>query len=206
VPAFYLQIFAGAIALSYFYWPAALPSFEYIATLKTEYGIVFAILSTALFGGLLPYLMMLLRGQIHFAPFAQVIFYGLLWGFIGGLVDTFYGLQSFMFGDSNELSTIAKKVIVDQFVFSVFVTAPIVTLSFLFRDCRFSIRHWKRSINSKIFTQQIPITVVSTWIVWIPAVSIIYSMPSALQIPLNNIVLCMFVLILAIVNKPETNN
>jgi hypothetical protein len=40
-------------------------------------------------------------------------------------------------------------------------------------------------------------------LIWIPAVSIIYSMPNELQIPLFNLVLCFWVLLLNVLNKPR---
>jgi hypothetical protein len=41
----------------------------------------------------------------------------------------------------------------------------------------------------------------SQWMVWIPAVSIIYCLPSALQIPLFNLVVCFWVLLLTFVSR-----
>ena len=42
---------------------------------------------------------------------------------------------------------------------------------------------------------------ISAWIVWVPAVLIIYSLPANLQIPLFNLVLCFFSLVLAFVSR-----
>lgn len=202
-PAIYLQLFALLVGLSYFYIPVLAPAFVFLANLKSQYGVWYAIMSTSIFGGLLPYLVMFFTNQITFKPVTQLLFYCLLWAFMGALVDTFYQFQSFLFGDNNDVFTIVKKVLFDQFVFTVFVTSPLITCLFLIRDCRFNLRLWLDSTSLKLLTEQLPATLLSTWIVWIPAVCIIYAMPSTLQIPLFNIVLCMFVLILAIVNKPE---
>jgi hypothetical protein len=43
----------------------------------------------------------------------------------------------------------------------------------------------------------------STWVVWIPAVSIVYSLPSALQLPIFNLVLCFWCLLLTFVTGSE---
>ena len=89
-----------------------------------------------------------------------------------------------------------------QFVFSVFVTSPFIALAFLWKDQQFNWQQTKIHFDDLIKVQ-IPTTIVTTWIIWIPAVSLIYMMPSNLQIPLFNLVLCFFVLILAILNVDE---
>lgn len=202
-PAIYLQIVALAIALSYFFVPASAPFFNFLAYLKTTYGVSYAVISTSIFGGLLPYLLMLLTKQIHFRPIAQLFFYCIFWAFMGAVIDSFYQYQAYLFGSDNQVSTIIKKVLFDQFVFNIVFAAPFTALCFLFRDSQFKVDSWLSGINKQFFTEDIPVVLISTWIIWIPAVTIIYAMPSNLQIPLFNIVLCMFVLILAILNKPN---
>lgn len=202
-PAIYLQTIAVAIALSYFYIPTTEPFFASLAHLKTTYGIYYSIVSTAIFGGLLPYLIMLFTKQIHFKPIAQLVFYCTLWGSMGLIVDLFYQFQGSLFGNNNDVSTIIKKVVLDQFVYNIIFAAPVTTLCFLYRDNQFRLKPWLKCINRKLFTEEIPILLISTWIVWVPAVSVIYTMPPNLQVPLFNIVLCLFVLIIALLNKPK---
>lgn len=48
---------------------------------------------------------------------------------------------------------------------------------------------------------RIPCGLVSTWVVWVPATSLVYTLPSPLQIPLFNLVLCFFVLLLSFVSQ-----
>jgi hypothetical protein len=56
-------------------------------------------------------------------------------------------------------------------------------------------------MDRKFFCVKIPTVVLSNWLVWIPAVSVVYAMPAELQIPLFNLVLCFWVLLLAVLNK-----
>lgn len=44
---------------------------------------------------------------------------------------------------------------------------------------------------------------ISNWLIWIPAVSVIYMMPVDLQLPLFNIVLLFFGLLVAVLSKNE---
>jgi hypothetical protein len=200
LPGLCLQLFALTIGLSYFYWPASQPTFQFFADLKAEYGVVYAAISTALFGGLLPFIYMYLSGKIRFLPIQQLIFYVLIWALLGSVINAFYNFQVVLFGDGNDWLTIVKKTAFDQFVFSTFLTGPFIALAFLWKDQQFNWQKAKMQF-ADLIKVQIPTTVVTTWIIWIPAVSLIYMMPSNLQIPLFNLVLCFFVLILAIVNE-----
>jgi hypothetical protein len=202
LPGLCLQLFALTIGLSYFYWPASQQIFQFFADLKTEYGALYAVISTSIFGGLLPFLYLFLRGEIKFLAVTQLLFYIIIWAALGGLINGFYGLQILLFGEGTDWLTIFKKTVFDQFVFSVFVTSPFIALAFLWKDQQFNWQQTKMHFNDLIKVQ-IPTTIVTTWIIWIPAVSLIYMMPSNLQIPLFNLVLCFFVLILAILNVDE---
>lgn len=206
LPGLCLQLFALIIGVSYFYWPTAQHVFLVFADLKAQYGRFYAIISTAIFGGLLPFIYLFFSGKISFMPFKQLLFYLLVWAMLGGVIDAFYAFQVILFGDGTDWLTIAKKTAFDQFVFSAFITGPFIALAFLWKDQRFNWKHTKMHFDDLVKIQ-IPATVVTTWIIWIPAVSLVYMMPSNLQIPLFNLVLCFYVLILAILNgevKPSS--
>lgn len=202
LPGMCLQLFALSIGLSYFYWPASQQIFQFFADLKAEYGVVYAVISTSIFGGLLPFLYLLVSGKIRFLHFQQLLFYLFIWAMLGWVINAFYGFQVLLFGEGTDWQTIVKKTVFDQFVFSVFVTAPFIALAFLWKDQQFNWQKTKMQFEDLIKVQ-IPTTVVTTWIIWIPAVSLIYMMPTNLQIPLFNLVLCFFVLILAILNEGD---
>jgi hypothetical protein len=202
LPGLCLQLFALTIGLSYFYWPVSQQTFQFFADLKVEYGAWYAVISTSIFGGLLPFLYLFLSGKIRFLPIAQLLFYIIIWAALGGLINGFYGLQIVLFGEGTDWLTILKKTSFDQFVFTVFVTSPFIALAFLWKDQQFNWQKTKMHFDDLVKVQ-IPTTIVTTWIIWIPAVSLIYMMPSNLQIPLFNLVLCFFVLILAILNVDD---
>ncbi|WP_166424191.1 hypothetical protein [Paraglaciecola sp. 20A4] len=201
IPAICLQIIALGIGFSYFYWPASLPVFNFFGQLKAQHGANYAVVSTALFGGLLPYLYLLSVGQISFKPKRQLLFYCALWAIMGWLVDTFYGLQITLFGNDTDIATLIKKTAFDQFVFSALLTCPFLTLSYQFKDAQFSFEAFLQTLNKRLFLLYLPTTIVTNWLVWIPAVLLIYLMPPVLQIPLFNLVLCFFVLVLAMLNS-----
>ncbi|WP_448246585.1 hypothetical protein [Thalassotalea agariperforans] len=205
MPGIFLQVIALLIGCCYFFWPSAQPVFTFIASVKSENSIMFAMLSTALFGGLIPFIFLLAMGRIKFKPVQQGLFYCFLWGFIGLVVDYFYGWQAVWFGIENNVATIAIKTFVDQFIFSALLTCPFMTIAYLWKDQQFNFGALKSQLNKSLFTLKIPSIVITNWLIWIPSVSLIYMMPRALQLPLFNVVLCFFVIVLAVLTAPETS-
>ena len=138
IPGVFLQIFALMIALSYFFWPASQTVFSFFAELKAANGASYAVISTALFGGVIPFLYLFLSGKVTFMPVRQFIFYILVWAVIGWIINELYLFQSYLFGDQTNWQTIVKKTVFDQFVFSMFFTCPLLTLLYLWKDQKFN--------------------------------------------------------------------
>lgn len=201
VPGLILQAFALSIVLAYFFYEPALPIFNATAALKLEYSTAFAIVATSLFGGFFPFCLLCLRKKIKNKVWAHLLFNLLFWAFMGWLVDSFYQFQSVLFGDGNDAVTVIKKTLLDQFVFSVFITSPFVSAMYIWRASDFQWKVSKAVLKRSYFRQNLPATVFSTWIVWLPAVTLIYIMPPTLQLPLFNLVLFFFVLLLSALNK-----
>jgi hypothetical protein len=130
-----------------------------------------------------------------------LLFYVVFWGLKGVEVDFFYQLQGGWFGYEKNIKTIVTKVAVDQFLYSALWAAPMITITYLWLEHGFSFRACSTAITKSFVLVKIPTVIFSNWLVWIPAVSIVYSMPQDLQIPLFNLVLCFWVLILAVLNK-----
>jgi len=49
--------------------------------------------------------------------------------------------------------------------------------------------------------QTVPV-LISNWAVWVPAVAMIYAMPPALQLPIQNLVACLWVMMVMFMTKP----
>ncbi len=190
----------ASVCISYHYLPGCRGLLDEIALWKKQSGYFFAACSTALFGGLIPYLNLLARGEI---PKDKALGWGLFflcfWGYKGMEVDAFYRLQSMLFGNSTEITVLASKVFVDQFVYCVIWSAPMTAICFGWKDSGFS---WKfpKEYPRMIFEESI-FLLFSTWIIWIPAVSFVYSMPENLQMPMFNLTLCFFVLVITVLGK-----
>jgi hypothetical protein len=182
--------------------------YAWFGVLKHDYGFIYAFVATAFFGGFIPfaYLWATKRIDPSRSALALLVFYVIFWGLKGIEVDFFYQLQGMWFGYENNVKTIATKVAVDQFLYSALWAAPTITIAYLWVEHGFNVRACGAAFTKSFFFVKIPTVIFSNWLVWIPAVSIVYSMPQDLQIPLFNIVLCFWVLILAVLNKkPDVN-
>ena len=177
-----------------------------LARIKLQYGYLYSACATGLFGGLIPFLAMFFRGSVPpRRTFQWFLFFPLFWAFKGVEVDAFYRLQSFFFGASPEFKVVLYKVLVDQFVYCVIWSAPLTAIFYGWKDADFK---WNDVVvlqNFGVMLDEILFLLLSTWIIWIPAVTIVYSMPNNLQIPLFNLTLCFFVLVITLSEKSGEN-
>jgi hypothetical protein len=181
--------------------------FQSVGLWKSRYGLAFSATTTAFFGGVVPFVFLQATGRVRRDRLAaELAFYMFFWAYKGVEVDLFYRLQSLLFGEHATPATIARKVVVDQFVYNPIWAAPMSALAFLWKESSFSWRTMKSKLGSEFMTFTVPVTLMSTWAVWIPAVTIIYCLPAPLQIPLFNLVLCFWVLVLSFISKRPAEN
>ena len=199
IPGIALWILGSAVVFVYYSVGAARPGFEWIMELSQTYGFLYSGVATAVFGGLIPFLYLLATGRI---PSGKVrtwcLFFVIYWSIRGIEVDAFYRLQNWLFGGGTDWQTIATKVLVDQFIYCPFWAAPMTAVCYAWKGENFSWRRLRERVDQRFFLFEIPSVLLSTWIVWIPATAIIYSLPLPLQMPLFNLVLCFFVLLVSV--------
>ncbi|MFC1568947.1 hypothetical protein ACFL4L_01815 [bacterium] len=203
IPGLFLLIFGILIIVAY-YWLTPVHYFlSKIAEMKEHGGYLFSILSTALFGGLIPYLYQIVTGQIRKgAPvIATGIFMIVFYGYRGFEVDLFYQFQARLFGEGLLPYTIIKKIIVDQFIYAPFWAIPMITIGLMFKNCYLSWAALKPALNRRFLTDTMPTVILSTWVIWIPGVAIIYSFPFSLQIPIMNFIVCFYTLMVLKIAK-----
>jgi hypothetical protein len=90
---------------------------------------------------------------------------------------------------------------VDQFVYCIFWSAPFTALFYGWKKAGFKFVADPPWLSARFIFEESIFLLFSTWIIWIPSVSIIYAMPENLQIPLFNITLCFFVLVISVLEK-----
>jgi len=202
VPGLAIQLLALLLVGSYYLLPDVAAFWNALARLKESYSLLFAFGSTAIFGGLIPLVYQRLTGKDGAGmTAANVAFVLLFWGYKGGEVELFYRFQAWLFGDNCLVGTIVKKVAMDQFVYCPLWATHTVLLGLTWQHCRFDFRALSAALRGNYWSELLPGMLISTWMVWIPAVSIIYCLPQALQIPMFNLVLCFFVLLASSLKK-----
>ncbi len=204
VPAMALWIFGAVLITSYHYIPAVHDGLESVGRLKTSWGWVFSMISTGIFGGLIPVLLpKLLNHDRAKISLEIVIFSTLLWAYKGIETDYFYRLQGVLFGTSADIATIAIKTLIDQFVWVPLFGLVNVMMFYCWRDNGYSFRRTWQSLGAAWYWSQVLPVLFANWVVWIPAVLMIYALPSALQIPVQNLILCFWVLVLVFFTAPS---
>ena len=201
IPGLILWIMGVCLVAIYYFGEFSRPWFNQIIILKETYGFAYSAVSTCFFGGLIPYVFMQLTGRDRLKGLGSgAIFLG-YWAIRGIDVDAFYRLQALVFGTEVDLPTIVAKVLVDQFVYCVVWASPITALFYTWREAGFSLKQWKGNKTWSELFDMILIFTVTTWVVWIPGTAIIYSLPSPLQIPLFNLTLCFFVILVSVFSQ-----
>ncbi len=196
-----LQSIALALILSYYLIPTVSARLDDLGSLNERWSPWLAIALTVLFGGIIPLGVEALQAAKRQQPqrsVAQLLFTLLVWGINGALTAWLYQYQASLFGSAPTVSTVIKKVLVDQFIWVPLYVVPFFTLIFLWRDQQFSYQGLRTALQERSFWDRALPLMISNWAVWIPAVSIIYAFPTSLQIILMNLILVFWSLILTI--------
>jgi hypothetical protein len=154
-----------------------------LAAWKTAGGAVFAAVSGAVAGGLLPELAKWLadrrtaglRGRG-----GEVAFNTLFFAFNGVVIDLLYRMEALLFGREAHLRTVVLKTAFDQFVFTP-AWLVLITLLFLWRQRGFSVARTLPALRGGFYRARVVPLLIPNWCFWIPIVSIIYALPVPLQ-------------------------
>lgn len=206
-PAIVLQIVAAAIVLGYYFHEPTRAVLEHVQRMKLAYGLPFAIFTTIIFGAWLPMLVRAAQRWYRREPTGinrgDLLFFSLFWGEKGVEVDLLYRAQSHVFGDGPQIGLVVVKVFVDQFVY-VPIWGIVTTVFFLkWHDCNYSWRTTWDALGPNWYVKKMFPVMLMCWFVWVPAVAVIYCLPLPLQLPIQNLVLCLWMLLLMFATKEQ---
>jgi hypothetical protein len=202
-----LWAFGTALLIGYLWVPPIQRLLAHLGEWKQHSGLAFSILSTALFGGLLPSLLprwLNRRGEIP--PPRDVLANTLFWGAKGIELDWLYRVQALLFGTEPGLTTVAVKTLVDQALYVPTIGLVNVVVFRLWQTRHYAWRGTLAEFRAGWYRRHVLPVLISNWLVWIPAVALIYRLPLPLQLPIQNLVLCFWVLILTILTRPAAPN
>lgn len=205
LPGFVLQIVALGLVLAYYRHEPTRVALNQLAQWKMDVGVTFAIVSTGLFGGLLPVLYLrLLRGGDERYSWAQGAAITAFWAYKGLEVDLFYRVLARWVGAGHEVGTIVTKMALDQFVYCPLFAVPVTVLVYEWVSVHFDRGAMAADIRAGgwFYRRVLPLLISNLW-VWLPTVAIIYSLPTPLQLPLQNLVLLFFTLLVAHQTRKE---
>jgi len=202
VPGICIQIVMLGIVLLYFGSERARPFFEQIGTWKTESGYLFSFVSVAVAGGIFPEILRVLffqKGRVERRNWSNLLFTIPFWGIQGLAVDLLYRSQAVWFGNNAHFWTIAKKVAVDQFLYNPLFAAPFGVTIYEWKNRGYQ---WSSEfLHWTWYRNRILPALVTTWAVWIPIVSIVYCLPSILQIPIFTLALTFWVTLFTLMSE-----
>jgi hypothetical protein len=199
VPGLALQALALSLVLAYYHVPSVQAALGRLAEFRMRTGLFYGIIATGFFGGLLPFLY--LRAQPSTRSrysLSQGIGLTLFWGYKGIEIDLLYRFLAWFVGEGTDVATIVSKTVIDQLIYCPLFAVPVTWAMYAWLEHQYEARPvWARFRASGWYTREVLPIMVSNAVVWLPAVAIVYLLPTPLQLPLQNIVLCFFTLLLA---------
>ncbi|MBN1403651.1 MAG: hypothetical protein JW942_04190 [Opitutales bacterium] len=206
IPAVGIWVAGALIVYAYYRGGFVRDAAEGILAMRERFGLWYPIGSMVLFGAVLPTLTQLLimpgarRNALHRFPFIIPF-----WAWKGIEIEYFYKLQSIVYGDSSELGVIVSKVLTDQFIYTptfgmisnvLYMRWIAVHIGELPRSTVVIPRGW---FGTLVFPQ-----LVACWALWIPAVSLVYMLPYPLQLPLANMILWLWSMMLIFMSRQDS--
>ena len=202
-PGLVLQVAALAVVLAYYHHAPTRAAFEQLIGFRARTGFLFGMVSTALFGGVLPFIY--LRGnpetRAHHG-WREGAALTAFWGYKGLEIEIWYRLLAWGVGTGSGAGTIVAKTVLDQLVYCPVFAVPLTVVVYQWCATGFSGRAVAADFRvSGWYARTVLPTLLANLGVWVPAVAIIYALPTALQLPLQNLVLLFFTLLLAHLNR-----
>ncbi len=126
------------------------------------------------------------------------------WAYKGLEIEIWYRFLAHLVGMGHDVTTILTKALLDQFVYCPVFAVPLTVLVYQWNSVAFSFRAVRDDFRSPgWYNRSVLPTLLANLGVWLPAVAIIYALPTPLQLPLQNLVLVFFTLLLAHLNARQ---
>ena len=187
-----------AVVLAYYFFPPMSDWLNRLAEVKARWSYGYSALNAIVAGAFIPELlrvMVIQKGAVRRANFANLLFSVPFWCAMGVVVDFFYRCQAGWFGAEATFAVVVKKVLVDQFAYNPLFAAPVTAWLYDWKNRGYKLHGVGRFFTTGYYRDVVMPTLFATWGVWIPVVAILYSLPSLLQIPLFGLALSLWVML-----------
>lgn len=198
VPGLIVQGLMLGTLLAYYFYPPTRQWLDGLAEIKARWGYGYSAASAIVAGAVIPELLRIFvfqKGKIRRANFANLLFTVPFWCMMGIVVDFFYRCQAGWFGAEATFSVVLKKVLVDQFVYNPLFACPVTAWLYDWKIRGYRLEGSGRFFTAAYYGEVVVPTLFATWGVWFPVVTILYSLPSQLQIPLFGLALTLWVIL-----------
>lgn len=206
IPALGIWILGSLIVYDYYCGTLIQPIVEWVMMWRGRLGLLYPMLSMVLFAALLPTLTQMVlpaKGgrMIALRRLPWLIPY---WAYRGLEVEVFYRIQAWAWGNGTGLVTVVGKVATDMFVYNpllaavsqiLFLRLVAVRVGELPAGTKVMPRGWYKSLVVPLL--------IATWALWIPAVTLVYLMPLPLQLPLSNLIIWLWSMMLFFIAGKE---
>ncbi len=208
VPGIALQLAALCLVLAYYQHAPTRVVLIRLALWREHLGYLFAIVSTGFFGGLLPFLYLRSRAATRTRyTWRQGLAITAFWAYKGFEIDLLYRLMARYVGEGHDAATIAIKTTIDQLTYCPLFAVPVTVLAYCWVELHFDTRTIIADVRAGgWYRRRVLPVMISNLGVWLPAVCIIYALPTPLQLPLQNLVLCFFTLMIAHLSRREAGS
>lgn len=191
VPGLILQVAALAVVVSYYGSPAFHGWLQHVANVQDRYGIIFSIFMRVVFNGIVPAIFCALMPGLRMRrPWAALLFGVTWWGFMGANVHVFYAFQAWLWGSQADIATVLLKTATDMLVFSPFYASLLVAVAHLWQDQNYSFHATRLQLGPGWYRRIVLPNQIPGWTFWVPGVMILYSLPTALQMPMSSLLGC----------------
>lgn len=198
VPGLIVQALMLAVLLAYYFYPPTREWLDGLARVKARWGYGYSAVNAIVAGAIIPELLrifLLQKGAPRRTNFANLVFTIPFWCMMGVVVDFFYRCQAGWFGSEVSFPVVVKKVLVDQFLYNPLYAAPVTAWLYDWKNRGYPLHGLGGFFTAAYYRDVVVPTLFATWGVWIPIVTILYSLPSLLQIPLFGLALSLWVVI-----------
>lgn len=197
-PGLIVQLLMLAVLLAYYFYPPTRDWLNRLAEIKTRWSYGYTALSSFIAGAMIPELLKICvfqQAKIRRSNFKNLLFTVPFYCVMGMIVDFLYRCQAGWFGTEVTFAVVLKKVLVDQFLYNPLFSAPVSAWLYDWKHRGFMFRGIGVFFTATYYRDVILPILFATWGVWLPIVTILYSLPLPLQIPLFGLALSLWVMI-----------
>ncbi len=198
MPGLIVQSMMLTVLLAYYFYPPTRDWLNGLAEIKGRWGYGYAAVNAVVAGAVIPELLRIYvfqRMRVRRENLGNLVFTVPFWCMMGVVVDFFYRCQAGWFGGEVTFAVVLKKVLVDQFLYNPLFAAPATAWLYDWKNRGYRLRGIGVFFTAGYYRDVVVPTLFATWGVWIPIVTILYSLPSLLQIPLFGLALSMWVML-----------